>query len=168
MSLPARIKFDELPRSVLPKSSTAIFSQRWQTSLNEEGFLDQIVERWRASGIPTSGDAPHQLAMMADALSDALGVQAATPAEAAHAAEARGYRASASHPSASYSGFTSAARQNGSLVRREEQARETQGPVPERSSSDSSHGQLGERTASGSSSSDTLRSLRERLTRPSG
>jgi DNA helicase HerA-like ATPase len=69
MALPARIKFDELPKRALPRSSSAKFTERWQTSLNEEGFLDQIVERWRASGIPVASDGPSaQLAMIAEAL----------------------------------------------------------------------------------------------------
>ncbi|HRY07245.1 MAG TPA: DUF87 domain-containing protein [Hyphomicrobiaceae bacterium] len=50
VSLPVRIKFDELPKSAMPRSSTARFSERWQTSVGDEGFLDHIVERWRNSG----------------------------------------------------------------------------------------------------------------------
>jgi len=50
VSLPVRIKFDELPRSALPRSSTARFSEKWQKSVGDEGFLDYIVERWRTSG----------------------------------------------------------------------------------------------------------------------
>ena len=67
LSLPVRIKFDELPRNCLPRSSTARFSEKWQQSLGDEGFLEQVVERWR--GRHTSRrrhDA--QAAMMADAL----------------------------------------------------------------------------------------------------
>jgi DNA helicase HerA-like ATPase len=174
MALPVRIKFDELPRSALPKSSTAIFSQRWQTSLDEDGFLDQIVERWRASGIPANGDAPLQLAMMADALSDALGMPAAAPAEASHAAEASGYRA-VNAPPASYVGSAPATRQGGSLVRREAQASSfsnaagTRSPVTDRAASAPSPSpSSGKTTSPGLSSADALRSLRERLSRPSG
>jgi hypothetical protein len=50
VSLPVRIKFDELPKSVLPRSSTARFSEMWQKSIGDEAFLDHIVERWRTSG----------------------------------------------------------------------------------------------------------------------
>jgi len=50
VSLPVRIIFDELPRSALPRSSTARFSEKWQKSVGDEGFLDQIVERWRSCG----------------------------------------------------------------------------------------------------------------------
>jgi DNA helicase HerA-like ATPase len=68
MALPVRIKFDELPKHALPRSSTARFSERWQKSLGDEGFLDQIVERWRALAIPAGTDSMHNLSMMADAI----------------------------------------------------------------------------------------------------
>jgi DNA segregation ATPase FtsK/SpoIIIE-like protein len=68
LPLPVRIKFDELPKSALPRSSTARFSERWQKSLGDEGFLDQIVERWRASAIPTEADPSQNASMMASAL----------------------------------------------------------------------------------------------------
>lgn len=55
VSLPVRIKFDELPRSALPRSSTARFSEKWQKSVGDEGFLDLIVERWRACGAGVDG-----------------------------------------------------------------------------------------------------------------
>ena len=68
VSLPVRIKFDDLPKSALPRSSTARFSERWQKSVGDEGFLDQIVERWRASGAGGGMDAAHGVAMMAEML----------------------------------------------------------------------------------------------------
>ena len=68
MALPVRIKFDELPPHALPRSSTARFSERWQKSLGDDGFLEQIVERWRLSGT-SSGDNSYNMTMMADALS---------------------------------------------------------------------------------------------------
>lgn len=67
MSLPVRIKFDELPKHALPRSSTARFSEKWQKSLGDEGFLEQVVDRWRASGVG-GGDTSSQMAMMAEAL----------------------------------------------------------------------------------------------------
>jgi len=67
MALPVRIKFDELPQHALPRSSTACFTERWQNSLGDDGFLEQIVERWRLSGTAAS-DHAHTLSMMADAL----------------------------------------------------------------------------------------------------
>ncbi len=48
--------------------STARFTEKWQKSVGDEGFLEQVVERWRSAGIGTSGDATTQAAMMADAL----------------------------------------------------------------------------------------------------
>ena len=68
MSLPVRIKFDELPKHALPRSSTARFSEKWQKSMGDEGFLEQVVERWRMSGIGSGGDISTQVAMMADAV----------------------------------------------------------------------------------------------------
>jgi DNA helicase HerA-like ATPase len=69
MALPVRIKFDELPRHALPRSSTARFSEKWQRSLGDEGFLDQVVVRWRASAIPAATEGTHNnLSMMAEAL----------------------------------------------------------------------------------------------------
>ena len=68
MSLPVRIKFDELPKNCLPRSSTARFSEKWQKSMGDEGFLEQVVDRWRLSGIGAGGDMSQQLAMMADAV----------------------------------------------------------------------------------------------------
>ncbi len=66
VSLPVRIKFDELPKSAMPRSSSARFSERWQTSVGDEGFLEQIVERWRSSGsTPDDLNSGH---MIADAL----------------------------------------------------------------------------------------------------
>ena len=66
VTLPVRIKFDELPKTALPRSSTARFSEKWQHSVGDEGFLDIIVERWRASG--ASADAGQNLSMLADSL----------------------------------------------------------------------------------------------------
>lgn len=67
MSLPVRIKFDELPKNCLPRSSTAKFSEKWQKSMGDEGFLEQVVDRWRSSGIAMS-DTNNTVAMMADAM----------------------------------------------------------------------------------------------------
>jgi hypothetical protein len=66
VTLPVRIKFDELPRTALPRSSTARFSEKWQKSVGDEGFLDQIVDRWRATHIGAGPDL--NLAMFTEAL----------------------------------------------------------------------------------------------------
>ncbi len=68
VALPVRIRFDELPKDRLPRSSTAKFSEKWQTSVGDENFLDQVVERWRSAGSGPGVDANHQAAMLAEAI----------------------------------------------------------------------------------------------------
>jgi len=77
VSLPVRIRFDELPKEALPRSSTARFSERWQRSIGNEGFLEQIVEKWRASGTQGEND---QASMSVEGL-----LAATQAAEQAHA-----------------------------------------------------------------------------------
>ena len=67
VALPVRIKFDELAKECLPRSSTARFSEAWQASVGDENFLEQIVERWRNAGLG-SGDAGQNMAMFAEAM----------------------------------------------------------------------------------------------------
>ena len=50
VSLPVRIKFDELSQDSLPRSSTARFSECWQKPIGDRQFLDHVVTRWRNSG----------------------------------------------------------------------------------------------------------------------
>jgi DNA helicase HerA-like ATPase len=76
VTLPVRIRFDELPKHALPRSSTARFSEMWQKSIGDEGFLEQVVERWRHSSSGLSVDVSGQTAMFAEA----MGLQGA-PAE---------------------------------------------------------------------------------------
>ncbi len=66
--LPVRIKFDELPRNRMPRSSTAKFSEMWQNSIGDESFLEQVVDRWRAAGSGQGIDTSHQAARMAESL----------------------------------------------------------------------------------------------------
>jgi hypothetical protein len=68
VTLPVRIRFDELPKNALPRSSTARFSEQWQQSVGDEGFLDQIVERWRHSSSGSSIDQTQNTAMFAEAM----------------------------------------------------------------------------------------------------
>ena len=86
VTLPVRIKFDELPRSALPRSSTAPFSERWQASVGDENFLESVVERWRASGV-AQADASMQTQMLAEAMGivPPEPAQQQQPAAAAHA-----------------------------------------------------------------------------------
>ena len=51
VTLPVRIRFDELATHNLPRSSTAQFSEKWQSSVGDEDFLHKLVERWRSTGI---------------------------------------------------------------------------------------------------------------------
>ncbi|MEL6373525.1 MAG: DUF87 domain-containing protein [Pseudomonadota bacterium] len=67
VTLPVRIKFDEMKKENLPRSSTARFSEQWQRPVGDVAFLEQVVERWRASGTE-QGDEPSAAAMMADAM----------------------------------------------------------------------------------------------------
>jgi hypothetical protein len=83
VTLPVRIKFDELPKNALPRSSTARFSERWQTSVENEVFLDQVVERWRISGAGASAEGQSQTSMFAETLN--LGASDEAPAAPAGA-----------------------------------------------------------------------------------
>jgi len=66
--LPVRIKFDDLPADALPRSSTARFTERWQLLESDEGFIDQIVERWRSGGSGAGTDLAQQAAQFAEAM----------------------------------------------------------------------------------------------------
>ena len=47
VALPTRVKFDLLPASALPKSTTASFTQNWNREVGDEQFLADIINRWR-------------------------------------------------------------------------------------------------------------------------
>ncbi len=162
MSLPVRIKFDELPKNCLPRSSTASFSEKWQKSMGDEGFLEQVVDRWRMSGIGTGGDLTQQLAMMADAVgissnaddTESPGPATYTPASTApqnYPSQAGASRASAPalRKDTPAQGFGLGSRLSGSPA--------AAGPRPPASIAESAP-----------PTSSSLRSLRERLTRPAG
>ncbi len=85
VALPVRIKFDELPKNALPRSSTAKFSEKWQTSVGDENFLDHVVERWRSAGLGHGMDSSMQAQMLADAFGIAgnVGHDEHSPAPAA-------------------------------------------------------------------------------------
>ena len=67
VALPVRIKFDELPANCLPRSTTARFTEHWQRSIGDEGFLEHVVEKWRTSDIGAGGDLS-QMALIAEGL----------------------------------------------------------------------------------------------------
>jgi DNA helicase HerA-like ATPase len=87
VALPVRITFDELPKSALPRSSTARFTEHWQRSVGDEGFLEQVVEKWRSSDVGF-GDLMQQAAMIAD-LPDMPGAQQPATAEPPRGPEPR-------------------------------------------------------------------------------
>ena len=86
MTLPVRIKFDELPKQHMPRSSTAKFSEKWNQDIGDDAFLNAVVERWRASGnhapsedaLPTEAEIAASQAAAAQAMaSQAFAQQAA-------------------------------------------------------------------------------------------
>ena len=85
--IPVRIKFDELPSDALPRSTTAQFSAKWQESLGDEGFLEAVIERWRAAGVSGQIDSSTQAQQLADAvrMSAALSAQPERAPVAGHA-----------------------------------------------------------------------------------
>ena len=67
VALPVRIKFDKLPAHCLPRSTTARFTEHWQRSVGDEGFLEHVVEKWRTSDIGAGGDLS-QMTLIAEGL----------------------------------------------------------------------------------------------------
>jgi len=168
MSLPVRIKFDELPQHALPRSSTARFTERWQKSLGDDGFLEQIVERWRTSGVPSS-DNSHSLSMMADALGISGGSSSEPDGESPR--ETAGQR-----PVHSADKYTPPRPQAPSPRREGAAAPAAQSPAPRSGNNSFPAAERApqppapQAASSGSSMTTavTLRSLRDRLTRPHG
>jgi hypothetical protein len=61
--LPSRIILSELPSEVLPRGDTASFSTAWSSEMPDDGFVEDVVARWRSIGqladedpFPSSGD----------------------------------------------------------------------------------------------------------------
>ncbi|MEM6414202.1 MAG: DUF87 domain-containing protein [Pseudomonadota bacterium] len=48
VALPTRIRFDKVPRELVPRSLTASFTDGWSVCLDDKAFVDRIVEQWRA------------------------------------------------------------------------------------------------------------------------
>jgi hypothetical protein len=167
-----RIKFDELPPHALPRSSTARFSERWQKSLGDDGFLEQIVERWRLSGTST-GDNSYNMALMADALS----INSAADTNASPAPAPQGEPRRETPPARGNAGTSTPG--NGHPASRKDAMPPTYTPPAGHSArSASAASMMGDRVnAPGMSPAparapseppSSLRSLRERLTRPHG
>lgn len=47
VSLPTRITFDRLPSDAVPRTTTATFSESWANDVQDNGFLSDVVARWR-------------------------------------------------------------------------------------------------------------------------
>jgi hypothetical protein len=180
MALPVRIKFDELPQHALPRSSTARFTERWQKSIGDDGFLDQIVERWRMSGIP-SNDNAYSLSMMADALSLGSGSGKPEPLTPdAHPPDSAALPSNVPYPATNQPASRppmppqfrrDALSPPGLPATSTEPRTETNAPVAsERSSRNPASASPGRDAGPGRSMATTasLRSLRDRLTRPNG
>ncbi len=176
MSLPVRIKFDELPKHCLPRSSTARFSEKWQKSMGDEGFLEQVVDRWRLSGLGSGGDMSQQLAMMADAVgisgnsdADEIGepsFEVAPPRQVPLAAATQNYPSQAGHP-----------RPSAPLLRKDAPAAPQSGYPSRLNASATAPASLERRPQASAAipeagaapqAAASLRSLRDRLMRPAG
>jgi hypothetical protein len=162
VALPVRIKFDELPKDRLPRLSTAKFSEKWQTSVGDENFLDQVVERWRSAGTGPGLEASQQAAMLADAMG--VGPHRGSPPDLVdhHALDAPAYGSARTghggprremHTPAPAPAAPAPAPRSGGLLRREPAPAAPPAPQPMPA-------------ASGDSAAQRM-SLRERLLRPS-
>jgi len=47
--LPVRIRFNRLPQEHMPKSQTALFTERWRQQIGNDDLLKSVVEKWRSS-----------------------------------------------------------------------------------------------------------------------
>ena len=91
VTLPVRIKFDDLPKHAMPRSSSAMFTTMWQQASTDSGFLEQIVEKWRLSNSGSPSTETSQTALFADAMGLTNAAEAApqtrSPASAAAPAD---------------------------------------------------------------------------------
>ncbi len=46
--MPTRIRFDALPSNAVPRSLMASFSDGWSVEMDDDSFIERIVEQWRA------------------------------------------------------------------------------------------------------------------------
>ena len=86
VSLPVRIRFDELPKHCMPRSSTARFTEKWQESTGDENYLETIVDRWRSS---SSVAAMENVSMFAEAMT----LQSAPPVDTPPPPKSNGFAA---------------------------------------------------------------------------
>ncbi|MBS0242886.1 MAG: ATP-binding protein [Proteobacteria bacterium] len=154
VTLPVRIRFDELPKHALPRSSTARFSEQWQTSVGDEGFLEQIVERWRHSSGGASIDQAQNTAMFAEAMGIPSSQQAGE--DAAPAQQDR-FPAQAG-------GFNSQGRRDQMPVTPRRDHRDTRSPAPVAPGTAAGTGPSSAPPSQPAGGGNSLRSLRDRLT----
>jgi len=50
VTLPQRMRFDDLDQDVMPRSRTARFTERWREGEGDTAFLEDVVDHWRAAG----------------------------------------------------------------------------------------------------------------------
>jgi DNA helicase HerA-like ATPase len=60
VALPTRVKFDMLEAAEWPKSNTASVTQSWAREIPSDGFLNDIVTRWRAQSFTPETQAAEQ------------------------------------------------------------------------------------------------------------
>ena len=77
VSLPVRIRFDELPADCMPRNSAARFSEKWREAVGDEGLLESIVDRWRSVA---ASDGGQHVAMFAESMNLAGPAQPEGPA----------------------------------------------------------------------------------------
>jgi DNA helicase HerA-like ATPase len=116
VTLPVRMRFDELPIDALPRSSTARFSEKWQSSVGDDDFLERVVERWRASGADSGDD--DSASMMAEAMNFGEKSQPAPAPQPAATAKRRPQQGGAAMLRQGANGEHPAAAANRSAVRR--------------------------------------------------
>ncbi|MFT3671211.1 ATP-binding protein [Aestuariivirga sp.] len=104
VALPTRIKFDMLPANELPRSNTASFTKNWAQDVPDDGFLQEIVHRWRAQTY--NPDATGYTADPAAAQAAAAAAAAAAPAPQTAASQQLAQRLA---PRAPNTGFGQAA-----------------------------------------------------------
>ena len=143
VTLPVRIRFDELPAHTMPRSSSAMFTTMWQKPSTDASFLEQIVDKWRHSA--SGGADANQTAMFADAMGLTSPVD--TPAAPRGPAPTT---PSAADP---------AARRHGAPPAPEAGARQRWAPEPPAAS----QGQAAPQQPAQPQTSNALRSLRDRL-----
>lgn len=51
--MPTRIRFDALPPEAVPRSFTASFTDGWSVEIEDNSFIERIVEQWRAQRMLT-------------------------------------------------------------------------------------------------------------------